>query len=144
MASPTKEQRAEAKSVDGLEKIKPIVIEAADEGRMSSEYFNYHATLDPDNGFVTIKFNFIGMMAIPPVFNVVIKELRKIMIARNEAMDTEAEYMAPDPMKGGPGFLCVAFYEFTGGLIVGSRAHILGKIVPEKIYELIHEAAQKA
>jgi len=45
-------------------------------------------------------------------------------------------------MKGGPGFLCVAFYEFKGGLVIGSREHILKHKVPETILEMLEKAVK--
>lgn len=132
-------EKEQLKEATALEEREPIKIEAADEWKSSSEFFNYHATLDPDSGFVTIKFNFRGDLAIPPVFDAVMTELRKIVIRRNEAMDTEAEFMPPSE-KNGPGFLCVAFYEFKGGLMIGSREHILKNKVPEAVYQLLLDA----
>jgi len=68
--------------VEQIDKIGEIKIEAADEWKASCDFFNYHATLDPDCGFVTIKFNFRDDFAIPPVFDAVVEELRKKWIPK--------------------------------------------------------------
>jgi len=123
-----RELKDKSGQASAFEKAEQIKMEISEEFTQNVPHlFNYKATLDPSIGFATILVNLHPRVANPDIFNKISQIVRDIVITRNQELDEPGYFDGPLHS------LCYRIFEFTGGLMVGSRQHILDNVLPAAI-----------